>query len=1471
MKRLTLFALCLVALLPAAATAGPNEGFVVSIDAPTRIENPVVGETISLAVRADSTTELKGVVVRVRFDTSLVRFNGYRLGDATPGAFALPRDPEIVDGSIAEAEGGSTYLGAGVTAVTTGGVLGFFDFEAVAELPDEGSSIWVTYVKVNTSADSEDEDILTFEKDELAITLVRRYANRIFNVEVTRRSDGATLRWESRFAGLADTVRVRATGDSVWQVAASRQAAGFSDGVVAAASALLTAGVAIDTVNSTAMDTTLSAIELGPPYADGFLDSLLTLNRILRSRRHVVRIGQLSADTQYEYQARSTSVTGQASNRLTGLFRTRQAPDVRPAAGTDLDLQATRTTATATWFTNRLSDSRLTIFDTDSVEVARVQLDPEGTLVHSATISDLQPATSYLFEIRSRLVEADTLIAQGLLTEAQVVVVKSGSFTTRAARQPTRLLAPPSRVVSPESAVINVRLNQIALVTVAYGLADERSPDSVGVALYDASTSTGDILNEHSITLSDLIPSSRYRYRVVAVTPDGDSLSTDPRGNQQWSRDLQFTTSAAGDTLPPVIVEGPDVVVRDVLSVVRFTTDVDTRATVFFGTRNGTYGTVDEFEIPDQSPDGSLRLAQDHTVTISGLEAGVAYDYGIVVSATNGQTASFEPNLPAGKRARASKRLKVLQPPGGAGSFTTSNDPDTQFPVILSGPSITSKSHQTAIVEWTTDEPATSDVTFGQDAVGEARTNSGTNRTRHKIVLSNLEAGAPYVFQVESTDAAGNGATTSGEGVFTTEPEIDLTAPQILSGPDVVYKNDETATIRWTTDEDATAQLEFGTDAETLGFIRTLPSTGTVHEITLTNLTASTAYYFQAASRDISNNGPVTSAIDSFTTDATPDQQAPVLSDIEVTALDSSAIVSWVSDELADSFVDYGTVSGILDVTVGDASDVIEHEVTLTNLTPGVEYFLTVGSSDRAGNGPTESEEVSFTTLAQADTVAPPAPAGVTGTASNAAVVLSWGASNAGDLAGYNVYRRTGDAAFAPVATLVTQTSFTDRGLTNDTAYDYQITAVDRARPANESSAADSLTLTPTASAAPTVPTDLRTEGQALKPTFLFGNSDPFITGAVLSYTIQVSTQSDFSDVTSSQSGIVQGIGSTSWQIPRVLEDGRTYYWRVRAVEGLLPGPFSATQEYVASTGPLLLGDFNDSGAVDFDDFFAFVDAFGQSADDFPDFDLNGSGPGSFIDFDDFFAFVDVFGTTAGKIAGQAPQYPQHETAMLQLIVAEDASSATVSQSVELQLRAVDAPATTAFGATVSWDPTLLDLDHARPADGGRADLFQVLDQRPGQLRLGGARPGAGFADGQDWALLSFRLRDRTRINDVRVTLDEALLSADSQILRAGTGVAATVRPSVFALSHAYPNPFNPSTQIDFALPSATPARLHVYDVLGRVVRTLVRDESPRAAGFYSVRWDGRDQSGRAVASGVYFFRLLTPQFTGTGKMLLLE
>ena len=158
--------------------------------------------------------------------------------------------------------------------------------------------------------------------------------------------------------------------------------------------------------------------------------------------------------------------------------------------------------------------------------------------------------------------------------------------------------------------------------------------------------------------------------------------------------------------------------------------------------------------------------------------------------------------------------------------------------------------------------------------------------------------------------------------------------------------------------------------------------------------------------------------------------------------------------------------------------------------------------------------------------------------------------------------------------------------------------------------------------------------GEGLSPTLVFANARSFNAGATLTYTIQVSTQVDFSNATASVSGLAEGAGDvgtgqTAWTIDRKLGEGVTYYWRVRAVEGSLIGAFSAADEF-AVVDVSLPGDFNGDGRVLFDDFFLFVDFFGSTADGAAaPFDLDGDGR---VNFGDFFAFVDNFGkSAAGK------------------------------------------------------------------------------------------------------------------------------------------------------------------------------------------------------------------------------------------------
>jgi hypothetical protein len=103
----------------------------------------------------------------------------------------------------------------------------------------------------------------------------------------------------------------------------------------------------------------------------------------------------------------------------------------------------------------------------------------------------------------------------------------------------------------------------------------------------------------------------------------------------------------------------------------------------------------------------------------------------------------------------------------------------------------------------------------------------------------------------------------------------------------------------------------------------------------------------------------------------------------------------------------------------------------------------------------------------------------------------------------------------------------------------------------------------------------------------------------------------------------------------------------------------------------------------------------------------------------------------------------------------------------------------------------------------------------------------------------------------------------------APTGVDEPPTPARFSVSQNYPNPFNPSTVIEFKMPHPGFVSLDIFDVAGRKVRTLVSDY--RGAGAQKVGWDGRDDEGGLVSSGVYFYRVTAAGFREARKMVLLR
>lgn len=103
------------------------------------------------------------------------------------------------------------------------------------------------------------------------------------------------------------------------------------------------------------------------------------------------------------------------------------------------------------------------------------------------------------------------------------------------------------------------------------------------------------------------------------------------------------------------------------------------------------------------------------------------------------------------------------------------------------------------------------------------------------------------------------------------------------------------------------------------------------------------------------------------------------------------------------------------------------------------------------------------------------------------------------------------------------------------------------------------------------------------------------------------------------------------------------------------------------------------------------------------------------------------------------------------------------------------------------------------------------------------------------------------------------------------TSVADPLPPELLSnmVLQNFPNPFNPSTTIAYTVAEESPVEITVFNVGGEKVTTLTNET--KSAGRYNVFWDGRDESGREVSSGVYFYRLSIGDYRSTKKMLMLK
>lgn len=374
----------------------------------------------------------------------------------------------------------------------------------------------------------------------------------------------------------------------------------------------------------------------------------------------------------------------------------------------------------------------------------------------------------------------------------------------RADGTPPVITAGPAIVhLSDTSATIAWTTDEASTSTVDFGVSGSPLTGSV---------TDGTLTTKHMITLQGLDPLTSYDFTVASI----DEVSNGPTVSGVGT----FRTLASpGDMVAPMFKSGPTVVsISDTAAFVQWTTDEPAGGLVEYGD-TPVLGSLA----------GTAAFNENQLVLLSGLLPSTTYYLRVSIADPNGNFTT-----------------------SAITSFVTASAPDTTPPSIVDGPTIVDVTDTTITVRWTTNEPASSGVSFNDGAIYDLLTDS-TAVTEHVMTLVGLTPGSQYFLNASSTDVYGNGPTLSATVTATTDATPDTTGP-VISGAAAVDRTQTTAAIVWTTDEPATSEVAYGTVSGFPDDIRASLTRTTTHKIELNGLQPSTEYFTVIRSTDAAGN-----------------------------------------------------------------------------------------------------------------------------------------------------------------------------------------------------------------------------------------------------------------------------------------------------------------------------------------------------------------------------------------------------------------------------------------------------------------------------------------------------------------------------------------------------------------------------------------------------------------------------------------
>ncbi|MBT5270264.1 MAG: T9SS type A sorting domain-containing protein, partial [Candidatus Marinimicrobia bacterium] len=289
-------------------------------------------------------------------------------------------------------------------------------------------------------------------------------------------------------------------------------------------------------------------------------------------------------------------------------------------------------------------------------------------------------------------------------------------------------------------------------------------------------------------------------------------------------------------------------------------------------------------------------------------------------------------------------------------------------------------------------------------------------------------------------------------------------------------------------------------------------------------------------------------------------------------------------------------------------------------------------------------------------------------------------------------------------------------------------------------------------------------------------------------------------------------------------------------------------------------GDYDQNGILDFDDFDDFVIAWHNDVTEYELAPHQGEIPFINIQPDSSFDIYDLatFASMWNWAAGLSLSPPLTESFQYEEFISEQSGNELILSLPRSEYIASQ--------TIIKYDPTIVQIS--------------VMDNElakvsASSLSFVDVNPDSGFIlitsshlTGSNEDDLSLKLIPDTRH---RYSIEIAFQGSDmdAEVVQKRSLVDLLPIPTSYSLSQNYPNPFNASTTIEYGLPKNTELNLSIYDIRGRFVREIY--SGGKQAGYHITQWNGTNDGGRNVASGLYFIVLNTPEYRVARKALILK